>query len=74
MKKAYKAPLVERIEFDYSDTVTASTFHQETWRDSNEWYECHSSLTPDSACGYNGVHTSNVGYVCGVGQVGPAGK
>ena len=74
MKKTYQNPVAERIEFDYTETVTASTYHQDTWRDSNPWYECHSSLTPDSSCGYNGVHTSNVGYVCGVGQVGEPGK
>ena len=72
MKKQYETPMVEKIEFDYSDAVTAS-YYQDSYRDSNPWYDCHSSLKPDSACGYNGVHTSNVGYVCGVGQVGPAG-
>ena len=50
MKKTYQNPIAERIEFDYTDTVTASSYHQDTWRDSNEWYECHSSLTPDSEC------------------------
>ena len=75
MKKTYQNPVAERIEFDYTDTITASgTYHQDTYRDSNENYDCHSSLTPDQACGYNGVHTSNVGYICGVGQVGEPGK
>lgn len=74
MKKAYKTPVVERIEFDYSESVTASCYYQETWRDSNEGYDCHSSLTPDSGCGFNGVHTSNVGYICGIGTVGEPGK
>ena len=67
MKKDYKAPVVEKIEFDYTETVSASNCGgaQETYRDSNPWYDCHSSLKPDQACGYNGVHTSNVGYICG---------
>lgn len=67
MKKTYEAPLVEKIEFDYSSTVTASTVKQ-TYRDSNENYDCHSSLMPDNPCGYElsgGVHTSNADYDCG---------
>lgn len=82
MKKTYEAPVVEKIEFDYAETVTACTSFggggaayddekqplpgQEVYRDSNNWYRCGSSLKPDSGCGYNGVHTSNVGYICGM--------
>ncbi len=64
MKKTYEAPLFEKIEFDYSDTVTASF---DTYMVSNEWYDCHSSLKPDSTCGYNqsgGVHTDNATHDC----------
>ena len=31
MKKNYETPMVEKIEFDYSDTVTAS-YNQESYR------------------------------------------
>ncbi len=65
MKKYYTAPVVEKIEFDYSETVTASG--KQTYRDSNENYECHSSLMPDNPCGYElsgRVHTSNANYDC----------
>ncbi len=87
MKKSYTTPVVEKIEFDYLETVTASngdgggcgmgggqsssighihpTYGQSVYRDSNSGYNCDSSLTPDQGCGNNGVHTSNVGYVCG---------
>ena len=69
MKKTYGTPLVEKIEFDFSDTVTASnTMVKETYRDSNAWYDCHSSLKPDEACGFalsGGIHTSNATYDCG---------
>ena len=67
MKKTYETPLVEKIEFDYSDTVTASGTKQ-TYKESNPWYDCHSSLMPDEACGFElsgGVHTSNATYDCG---------
>ncbi len=86
MKKSYTTPVVEKIEFDYLDTVTASgdgggcgngggqnssgsfihpTYGQEVYRDSNPGYKCDSSITPEAACGFNGVHTSNVGMICG---------
>lgn len=64
MKKAYETPVVEKIEFDYEETVTASN-NSGTYKESNPWYDCHSSLLPDEGCGYNGVHTSNATYVCG---------
>ena len=67
MKKTYGTPLVEKIEFDFSDTVTASNAKQ-TYRDSNPWYDCHSSLKPDDPCGFalsGGVQTSNAYYDCG---------
>ncbi len=71
MKKAYQTPVVERIEFDYQESVAACysggkhpVYGQSVYRDDNSGYKCDSSLTPDSACGYNGVHTSNVGYIC----------
>lgn len=79
MKKTYQAPVVEKIEFDYAETVTACTSFsgmtygdavqplpgQEVYRDNNANYNCGSSLKPDTNCGFNGVHTSNVGYICG---------
>ena len=67
MKKTYGTPLVEKIEFDFSDTVTASNA-KETYRDSSPRHDCHSSLKPDEACGIElsgGVHTSNAYYDCG---------
>lgn len=88
MKKSYTTPVVEKIEFDYLETVSASSgtidgggchgggqsnsggfihpqYGQSVYRDSNSGYNCGSSLTPDQACGFNGNHTSNVGYICG---------
>lgn len=67
MKKNYETPLVEKIEFDYSESVTASGGAKKTYRDSNENYDCHSSLMPDNPCGFElsgGVHTSNADYDC----------
>ncbi len=85
MKKVYKTPTVERIEFDYQETVAASrwpwccygqsssnsgtrgttihpTYGQQVTMGSNPTYTCMSSL---AGSGFNGVHTSNVGYICG---------
>lgn len=65
MKKSYEAPVVEKIEFDFSDHIVASG--KQTYRDSNANYDCHSSLMPDNPCGYKisgGVHTSNATYDC----------
>ena len=40
----------------------------ETYMQSNEWYECHSSIVPDNCCGYHvsgGAQVSNADYNCG---------
>ena len=66
MKKTYQKPVVEMIEFDYAETVTAS-IGKKTYKEDNPWYECHSSIVPDNACGYEysgGVQTSNADYDC----------
>ena len=67
MKKTYETPAVEKIEFDYSETVAACsyswtgnpkqsnihpTYGQSVYRDSNPNYACDSSLTPDETCGF----------------------
>lgn len=67
MKKNYETPTVEKIEFDYSDAVVASN-GKRTYMQSNEWYECHSSIVPDNCCGYHvsgGAQVSNADYNCG---------
>ncbi len=67
MKKTYETPLVEKIEFDYSDSVTASHGVKQTYKESNPWHDCHSSLMPDNPCGFElsgGVNTSNADYDC----------
>ena len=68
MKKTYQTPVVEKIEFDYSDTVTASGAKQkQTYSGSNEWYVCNSSLVADNPCGLElsgGKQISNAYYDC----------
>ena len=67
MKKTYQTPVVEKIEFDYSDTVTASGGKKQTYSVSNEWYVCDSSLVADSPCGLSlsgGKQISNAYYDC----------
>ncbi len=70
MKKAYETPIVEKIEFEYTNTVTASNKSapvKQTYSVSNEWYTCNSSLVADNPCGLElsgGKHTSNAYYDC----------
>lgn len=68
MKKAYETPLVERIEFEYTNTVSASGVRQkQTYSVSNEWYTCNSSLVQDTPCGLElsgGKQVSNAYYDC----------
>ena len=70
MKKAYETPIVEKIEFEYTDTVTASntaTRAKQTYSVSNEWYTCNSSLVADNPCGFElsgGKQISNAYYDC----------
>ncbi len=63
MKKAYIKPEAEKVEFDYSENVTASW---EKWMTSNEWYTCDSSYKEaNMVCGFNGKQISNPNYECG---------
>ena len=63
MKKAYIKPEAEKVEFDYSENVTASW---EKWMVSNEWYTCDSSYKEaNMVCGFNGKQISNPNYECG---------
>ena len=56
------SPVAEKVEFDYSDNVTASWA---TTNVSNPWYNCGSSdKDANGVCGFNGVHTSNPNYEC----------
>lgn len=67
MKKTYGTPIVEKIEFDYSDNVTASRGKRRTYSVSNEWYTCDSSLVADTPCGLElsgGKQVSNATYDC----------
>ena len=62
MKKQYVKPAAEKVEFNYTDNVTASW---EVTNVSNPWYNCDSSYKDaNGVCGFNGVHTSNPNYTC----------
>ena len=66
MKKAYTTPAAKKVEFDYAENVTASTYGPwEKTNVSNPWYNCDSSYKDaNGICGYNGKHTSNPNYEC----------
>ena len=66
MKKDYQTPAAEKVEFDYSENVTASNYGTwEKWMVSNPWYTCDSSYKEaNGVCGYNGHNISNPNYVC----------
>ncbi len=77
MKRTYETPIIEKIEFDYTETVAAcspseyegahihQTYGQWVYRDANVGYQvCESSITPEATCGFNGKHTANVGHFC----------
>ncbi len=68
MKKTYETPMVEKIEFEYTNSVTASfTGKKQTYSVSNEWYTCDSSLVADNPCGLElsgGKQISNAYYDC----------
>ncbi len=67
MKKEYMKPEAEKVEFNYKENVTASTYGPwEKWMVSNPNYNCDSSYKEaNMVCGYNGKHTSNPNYECG---------
>ena len=80
MKKAYLKPEAEKVEFNYSENVTASYCVNtvddfgHTWTytnidgDANSTYHgCRSSFKESAGitCGYNGKHTSNPNSRCG---------
>ena len=68
MKKSYQPPVANKVVFDYSENVTASSYGPwEVYMVSNENYTCDTSYKDaNGVCGYNGVHTSNPnGYTCG---------
>lgn len=65
MKKEYMKPEAEKVEFDYSESVTAS-YNWELTNVTNPWYTiCDSSYKDaNGVCGYNGHNISNPNYVC----------
>jgi len=67
--KKYTTPTAVKVDFNYSENVTASPTYGpwETYMGSNENYDCNTSYKEaNGVCGFNGVHTSNPnGYVCG---------
>lgn len=57
MKKEYKRPLAEKLEFDYSDNVVASATGQLTDQATTSWWKCETRYTDihsidNSICGY----------------------
>ena len=78
MKKEYLKPEAEKVEFDYSESVVASSLNTiqdngYTWtltnidNDANGTYHGCASSFKESAgitCGYNGKHTSNPNHLC----------
>ena len=67
MKKQYVKPEAEKVEFDYSENVTASTYGPwELTNVTNPGYPVCDSSYKDSfpVCGYNGKNISNPNYEC----------
>lgn len=59
MKKEYKAPIAEKLTFDYSDNVVASGGNagQLTDQATTAWWTCQTRMTDihsidNSVCGY----------------------
>jgi hypothetical protein len=59
MKKEYKKPLAEKLEFDYSETVTASGTKPGALTDqaTTAWWKCETRYTDvhsidNTVCGY----------------------
>ena len=57
MKKEYSAPQAEKIEFNYSDNVTASGKGTLTDQASTAWWKCETRYTDihsidNTVCGY----------------------
>ena len=57
MKKEYKKPLAEKLEFDYSDNVVASTGGQLTDQATTAWWKCETRYADvhsidNTICGY----------------------
>ena len=57
MKKEYNTPKAEKLEFDYSDTVTASGANVLTDQASTAWWKCETRIADihsidNTVCGY----------------------
>lgn len=57
MKKEYKAPRAEKLEFDYSDNVTASGKSTLTDQATTQWWQCNTRIADvhsidNTVCGY----------------------
>lgn len=57
MKKEYKAPQAEKLDFDYSETVTASGGTTLTDQATTAWWKCETRYADvhsidNSVCGY----------------------
>lgn len=70
MKKEYTTPLAEKVEFDYSENVTASGATSYTTTDmSTQWWECHTRYVygdSPSVCGSQN-EMSTAYWVCNNG-------
>jgi hypothetical protein len=78
MKKEYMKPEAEKVEFNYTENVTASWNNTiqdngHTWTYTNidndangTYHNCASSFKEmeGMVCGYNGKHTSNPNHTC----------
>ena len=57
MKKEYNTPKAEKLEFDYSDTVTASNSNGLTDQATTAWWKCETRIADvhsidNTVCGY----------------------
>ena len=57
MKKEYNTPKAEKLEFDYSDTVTASSSNGLTDQATTAWWKCETRIADvhsidNTVCGY----------------------
>ncbi len=64
MKKEYMKPEAEKVEFNYSENVTASISY--ATRDVDQInYECHEHYADaENVCGQDGHNVSNPYYRC----------
>ena len=65
MKKEYKAPRAEKVEFSFFENVTASGISYATTDNSNDWWTCNIRYADaENVCGQDGHEVSNPFWRC----------